>query len=266
MYYNKNNNKGNNMSIKKVPAKSKRAPVKTSTRKVPVKRPPVKKATVHRAKKSAASSPIVIDVNSTTKSASTMLDKAIDVIKWVDTPFKLFEVILLASVFFFGYFAWDSRTVILNAITQSSHQTNLKEVNHLIPIAVSLQKDLEAVSVIVHKASLVVNTRTTMLAFGPKGRDNTLDGLTSSLFNKDAVRNAAIIGMLNGEVVCDKMEVTGKSSEWEVKQGATFFCRGGIPPEVGDFDGYISVGFKTEPADLNVVKTRINLAASEMSQ
>jgi hypothetical protein len=235
---------------------------KPPVKKTPVKKQPVKKAPVKRAPRA----PIVIDVSSTTKSASSMLDKAIDLIKWVDSPFKLFEVILLASVFFFGYFAWDSRAVILNAITQSNKITNLKEVNHLIPVAVSLQKDLEAVSVVVHKASLVVNTRTTMLAFGPKGRDNSLDGLNSSLFNKDPIRNAAIIGMLNGEVVCDKLEVTGKSSEWETKQGATFFCRGGIPPEVGDFDGYVSVGFKTEPADLSVVKTRINLATSEMSQ
>ena len=249
------------MAIQKPPVK--KTPVKKPpVKKTPVKKQPVKKAPVKRAPRA----PIVIDVSSTTKSASSMLDKAIDLIKWVDSPFKLFEVILLASVFFFGYFAWDSRAVILNAITQSNKITNLKEVNHLIPVAVSLQKDLEAVSVVVHKASLVVNTRTTMLAFGPKGRDNSLDGLNSSLFNKDPIRNAAIIGMLNGEVVCDKLEVTGKSSEWETKQGATFFCRGGIPPEVGDFDGYVSVGFKTEPADLSVVKTRINLATSEMSQ
>jgi len=249
------------MAIQKPPVK--KTPVKKPpVKKTPVKKQPVKKAPVKRAPRA----PIVIDVSSTTKSASSMLDKAIDLIKWVDSPFKLFEVILLASVFFFGYFAWDSRAVILNAITQSNKITNLKEVNHLIPVAVSLQKDLEAVSVVVHKSSLVVNTRTTMLAFGPKGRDNSLDGLNSSLFNKDPIRNAAIIGMLNGEVVCDKLEVTGKSSEWETKQGATFFCRGGIPPEVGDFDGYVSVGFKTEPADLSVVKTRINLATSEMSQ
>jgi hypothetical protein len=50
------------------------------------------------------------------KTEASMIDKAIDLIKWVDTPFKLFEVILLASVFFFGYFAWDSRQVILNSI------------------------------------------------------------------------------------------------------------------------------------------------------
>lgn len=240
----------------------KKTPVKKPAPKPTIKKPVAKKAPVKKATNSA----IVIDVSSSTKSASSMMDKAIDLIKWVDTPFKLFEVILLASVFFFGYFAWDSRTVILNAITQSSKVTNLKEVNHLIPVAVSLQKDLEAVSVVVHKASLVVNTRTTMLAFGAKGRDNSLDGLISSLFNKDPGRNASIIGMLNGEVICDKLDVTSKSSEWEAKQGATFICRGGIPPEIGDFDGYVAVGFKTEPADLNVVKTRINLASSEMSQ
>ena len=247
------------MATKKVTPKT--TPV---TKKTPVKKAPVKRTVK---KISPVPAPIInVDVSSATKSASSMVDKAIDLIKWVDTPFKLFEVILLASIFFFGYFAWDSRTVILNAITQSSKVTNLKEVNHLIPVAVSLQKDLEAVSVVVHKASLVVNTRTTMLAFGPKGRDNTLDGLISSLFNKDPGRNAAIIGMLNGEVICDKLEGTSKSSEWEIKQGASFICRGGIPPEVGDFDGYIAVGFKTEPADLSVVKTRINLASSEMSQ
>jgi hypothetical protein len=249
------------MVIKKTPVK------KTPVKKAPAKKTPAKKAVTKKpAAKKPPNSSIVIDVGSGAKSANGIVDKAIDLIKWVDSPFKLFEVILLASVFFFGYFAWDSRTVILNAITQSSKITNLKEVNHLIPVAVGLQKDLDAVSVVVHKASLVTNTRTTMLALGPKGRDNTLDGLVSSLFNKDPVRNAAIIGMLNGEVVCDKLEVTGKTSEWEIKQGATFICRGGIPPEVGDFDGYVSVGFKTEPADLSVVKTRINLATAEMSQ
>jgi len=246
--------------VKKAPAK------KVAVKKSPVKKVVAKPTPVKRTKKPTASSPIVIDVSSTTKSASSMLDKAIDLIKWVDTPFKLFEVILLASVFFFGYFAWDSRTVILNAITQSSKVTNLKEVNHLVPVAESLQKDLEATTVIVHKASLNVNTRKTMLAFGPKGRDNSLDGLNSSLFSKDQSRNAGIIGMLNGEIVCDKISVLDKSSEWESKQGVTFICRGGIPPEIGDFDGYVAVGWRKEPSDIAVIKTRINLASSEMSQ
>jgi hypothetical protein len=250
------------MATKKVTPKT--TPV---TKKTPVKKAPVKR-TVKKISPAPATT-ISVDmssVNTATKSAGSMVDKAIDLIKWVDTPFKLFEVILLASVFFFGYFAWDSRTVILNAITQSSKITNLKEVNHLVPVVDSLQKDLEATTVIVHKASLNVNTRKTMLAFGPKGRDNSLDGLNSSLFSKDQSRNAGIIGMLNGEIVCDKISVLDKSSEWESKQGVTFVCRGGIPPEIGDFDGYVAVGWKKEPSDIAVIKTRINLASSEMSQ
>ena len=248
------------MATKKVIAKP------TVTRKKAI---PVKKTAVKRTVKKVSPAPasvISVDVSGATKSASSMMDKAIDLIKWVDTPFKLFEVILLASVFFFGYFAWDSRTVILDAITQSSKVTNLKEVNHLVPVVDSLQKDLEATTVIVHKASLNVNTRKTMLAFGPKGRDNSLDGLNSSLFSKDQSRNAGIIGMLNGEIVCDKISVLDKSSEWESKQGVTFICRGGIPPEIGDFDGYVAVGWRKEPSDIAVIKTRINLASSEMSQ
>jgi hypothetical protein len=250
------------MATKKVTPKT--TPV---TKKTPVKKAPVKR-TIKKISPASATT-ISVDmssVNTATKSAGSMVDKAIDLIKWVDTPFKLFEVILLASVFFFGYFAWDSRTVILDAITQSSKVTNLKEVNHLVPVVDSLQKDLEATTVIVHKASLNVNTRKTMIAFGPKGRDNSLDGLNSSLFSKDQSRNAGIIGMLNGEIVCDKISVLDKSSEWESKQGVTFVCRGGIPPEIGDFDGYIAVGWKKEPSDIAVIKTRINLASSEMSQ
>ena len=203
---------------------------------------------------------------SVVKTETSMVDKAIELIKWVDTPFKLFEVILLASVFFFGYFAWDSRQVILNSITTNTHVPKLREVEHLVPIAERLQKDLEATTVVVFKANLIVNSRTTLLSLSEKGRDKELDGLNSSLFGQDPARNFAIIAMLNGEVQCANLVVSGKSSEWESKQGVKFVCRGSIPPEMGAFDGYITVGFKVEPTDLNAVKTRINLASTEMAK
>ena len=89
------------MAIKKPTAVSVKKPTKVTAKKPVAKKTAPKKPVA----KKTAPAPIVIDVSSTTKSASSMLDKAIDLIKWVDTPFKLFEVILLASVFFFGYFA-----------------------------------------------------------------------------------------------------------------------------------------------------------------
>ena len=117
-----------------------------------------------------------------------------------------------------------------------------------------------------HKANLVVNGRTTLLAYGPKGRETSMDGYNSTLFNKDPVRNSAMISMLNGEVFCSKHEPTGKTSEWEKKQGVEFSCWVSIPPEIGEFDGYASVGFSKEPSDLTVVKTRLNLASTEMAK
>lgn len=196
----------------------------------------------------------------------TNVDKIIGLIEWVDNPFKLFTVILLSFLFFAGYFAWDSRQVILNSITNNTHKSSLREVPALEKIAQSLMKDLEADTVVVHKANLVVNGRTTLLAYGTKGRESAFDGYNSTLFNKDPVRNAAMIAMMNGEVYCAKHEPTGKTSEWEVKQGVTFSCWASIPPEIGEFEGYISLGFSKEPSDLTVVKTRMNLASTEMAK
>jgi hypothetical protein len=194
------------------------------------------------------------------------IDKVVDLIKWVDNPFKLFTVILLSFLFFAGYFAWDSKQVILQAITTSSHQTELKETPALMQVALSVQRDLEAETVTVHKASLVVNSRTTLFALNAKGHDKTLDGTNSSLFNKDPQRNQSMISMLGGEVYCDKLVVTGKNSDWEEKQGVKYVCRAGIPPQMGEFDGYISVGFKDVPEDPTEIKTRLNLATAEMSK
>ena len=200
------------------------------------------------------------------KTESGYLDKAIELIKWVDTPFKLFGVVVLTILFGFGYFAWDSRQVILNAITSHEKLPQLKERDSMIPIAEFMQKDLESVTVVVHKVNLVTNSRVTMFALSEKGIDRSLDGMVSSLFGADPSRNSAVIQMLAGEVACNPLVVTGKSSEWESKQGVTFVCRGSIPPPVGEFAGYIAVGFKKEPQDLTAVKTRINLASTELAK
>ena len=230
------------------------------TKATPAKKPAVKRAP---AKKAA---PKVVAPAKPIKTQTTMVAQAIDLIKWVDSPFKLVAVIVLTLVLGTAALVWDSRVVILNAITNSSHKSALREVPVLEKVAQGMMKDLEADTVVVHKANLVVNGRTTLVTYGPKGRDISFDGYNSTLFNKDPIRNSAMISMLNGEVFCSKHEVTGKTSEWEKKQGVEFSCWAGIPPEIGQFDGYISVGFQKEPSDLTVVKTRMNLAATEMAK
>jgi hypothetical protein len=73
----------------------------------------------------------------------TNVDKIIGLIEWVDNPFKLFTVILLSFLFFAGYFAWDSRQVILQAITTQDKMPQLAKQEDLLPPAQSLLKDVD---------------------------------------------------------------------------------------------------------------------------
>lgn len=196
----------------------------------------------------------------------TNVDKVIGLIQWVDNPFKLFTVILLSFLFFAGYFAWDSRQVILHAITTHENMPQLAKQEDLISPAQSLLKDVDGVIVLVHKANLATNSRTTVLALNADGsREKKIEGTVTSLFSASADRNAAMVAMLNGEVICEEFNPSSKVGEWGAKQGVKFMCRGSIPPDMGKFAGYVAIGFKDKVEDISALKTRINLAATDMA-
>jgi hypothetical protein len=206
-------------------------------------------------------------VKTEAKKDDSALGKVIGLIEWVDNPFKLFTVILLSFLFFAGYFAWDSRQVILHAITTQDKMPQLAKQEALLSPARSLMKDLDGLVVLVHKANLTTNSRTTVLALNADGsREKSMEGTVTSLFNASADRNAAMVAMLNNEVLCEDFNPSSKVGEWGAKQGVKFMCRGSIPPDMGKFAGYVAIGFKTKPEDIAALKTRINLAATDMSE
>jgi hypothetical protein len=195
-----------------------------------------------------------------------VIGRVTDLIKWVDSPFKLLTVILLSFLAFAGYFAWDSRQVILQAIQNQDHMPQLVKQEDFIEPAKSLMKDVDGLVVLVHKANLTINSRTTVLAINADGsREKKIEGTVTSLFNASADRNAAMVAMLNNEVLCEEFNPSSKVGEWGVKQGVKFMCRGSIPPDPGKFAGYIAIGFKDKPEDISALKTRINLASTDMS-
>ena len=228
---------------------------KKTTAKAPAKVAPVKRRTPK---------PTVVEAP---KPSTDAIGRVTDLIKWVDSPFKLFTVILLGFLAFAGYFAWDSRQVILQAIQNQDKMPQLVKQEALISPARSLMKDLDGLVVLVHKANLATNSRTTVLALNGDGsREKTMEGTVTSLFNASADRNSAMVAMLNGEVLCEDFNPSSKVGEWGAKQGVKFMCRGSIPPDMGKFAGYVAIGFKEKPEDIVALKTRINLAATDMSE
>ena len=242
------------MVTKKPPAKV--APVKRRTPK------PKPEQTINVSVAAPASAP-----KPEAKKDDSALGKVIGLIEWVDNPFKLFTVILLSFLAFSGYFAWDSRQVILQAITTQDKMPQLAKQDNLLAPARSLMKDVEGLVILIHKANLTTNSRTTVLALNADGsREKTMEGTVTSLFNASSDRNAAMVAMLNNEVLCESFNPSSKVGEWGIKQGVKFMCRGSIPPDPGKFAGYVAVGFKEKPEDIAALKTRINLAATEMSE
>jgi hypothetical protein len=240
---------------------------------VTAKKPPAKVAPVkRRAPKPKAEQTINVSVaapasKSETKKDDSTLGKIIGLIEWVDNPFKLFTVILLAFLAFAGYFAWDSRQVILQAITNQDKMPQLVKQEELIIPGRSLLKDVDGIVLLVHKANLSTNSRTTVLALNSDGsREKTMEGIVTSLFNASADRNAAMVAMLNNEILCEEFNPSSKVGEWGAKQGVKFMCRGSIPPDMGKFAGYVAIGFKQKPEDIAALKTRINLASTDMSE
>jgi hypothetical protein len=239
---------------------AKKAPAKTST-KAPAKVAPVKR----RTPKPKVVAPVVKQKPAEVAKTDA-IGRITDLIKWVDSPFKLLTVILLSFLAFAGYFAWDSRQVILQAIQNQDHMPQLVKQDDLVDPAKSLMKDVDGLVVLVHKANLTTNSRTTVLAINADGsREKKIEGTVTSLFNASPDRNAAMVAMLNNEVLCEEFNPSSKVGEWGVKQGVKFMCRGSIPPDPGKFAGYIAVGFASKPEDISALKTRINLASTDMS-
>jgi hypothetical protein len=230
---------------------AKKPVAKTAAKKAVVKRVPVKRLPIKRAK---------------AVQKQDMTDKILDLIKWVDNPFKLVSVILLSTIVFAGYFAWDSRQVILAAIQSNNSMPQLKTHEELVPMSNKLVKDIGAVGIVVNKVNLATNSRTTILAIANGERNHKLEGVTVSLFAASPERNADIVSMLNNEVSCKPFQSSSPVGEWAKSQGVTYMCRASIPNEIGKFAGYIAVGFKSEPLDINSVKTRMILTATEMDK
>ena len=193
-----------------------------------------------------------------------MTDKILDLIKWVDNPFKLISVVLLSTIFFLGYLTWDSRQVILAAISSNSTMPQLKTHDELLPLASRLVKDVNAVGIVVNKVNLATNSRTTVLAIANGERNHKLEGVTVSLFAASPERNADIVSMLNNEVACKPFESSSPVGDWAKSVGVKYMCRASIPSEIGKFAGYIAVGFKEEPRELVSIKTRMILTSTEM--
>jgi hypothetical protein len=205
-----------------------------------------------------------IEVIITPKAPSGWMDKTTDIVKWVDSPFKLFTVIIIGVTGLLGYVAYEQQELIIENLTSKDKMQTLLADEKLSSLSRDLLRDSGAEIVIVHNVNLPQNIRTTRIAQSHDGRFTPLEGKKGAFFSGAPERNKAAISMLNGEILCEPFKATSSAGDWTVSRGVTYTCRGSIPPDVGHMIGYIAVGFKKEPRDISSVKSLINQTARAM--
>jgi len=191
------------------------------------------------------------------------LDK---VLAYVTSPFRLFAIVLMAVLAFAGYFVWQNQEFILGAYKESKRMPSIVE-DRVEDAAAHLFKNTNATIVAVFKVNPMFGTRVLYRAYTKEGRDKTNDGLDVGLFTQNASNNADVVKLMANEIPCGEYRAAqSEMGLWYISKGVTYTCRISVPPEPSRFVGQITVGWETEPLDIDVARTMMDIAATMLSR
>jgi len=188
------------------------------------------------------------------------------VLAYVDSPFKLFAVILMAVIAFAGYIIYDHQELIVGTYKESQRLPSIAE-DRVDDVAVHLFKTTDATVVAVFKVNPLFGTRIQYRAYTKNGRDKTNDGLDVGLFTSNQANNHDVIALMASNIPCGEYKAAqSEIGLWYIEKGMRYGCRISVPPDPSRFVGQITVGWETPPADLEQAKAMLYIAATMLSR
>ena len=193
----------------------------------------------------------------------TVLDR---VLGYVDSPFKLFAIILMAVFAFVGYFVWQNQAFLIGAYKEQQKLPSIAE-DRVEDAAAHLFKNTDAVVVAIFKVNPMFGTRVLHRAYTKDGRDKTHEGLDVGLFTANVANNRDVVALMASEVPCGHYKTAqSEIGLWYMEKGMTYGCRISVPPEQGKFVGQITVGWKEEPPDVDQYRVLLQIAATMLAR
>jgi hypothetical protein len=188
------------------------------------------------------------------------------VLAYVSSPFRLFALVLMAVLTFAGYFVYTNQDLLIGAYKESKKIPTIAE-DRVEDAAAHLFKQSGALVVAVFKVNSMFGTRILYRAYGKNGRDKTNDGLDVGLFTQNAANNADVVKLMASEIPCGEYKsAQSEMGLWYIAKGVAYTCRISVPPEPGRFVGQITVGWATEPEDLDSARAMLQIAATMLSR
>jgi hypothetical protein len=193
----------------------------------------------------------------------SIIDK---VLTYVDSPFKLFAILVMGVVAFAGYFLWQNQTFMFDAYKESK---KLPEINDARADDASsmLLKKTGATVVAVFKVNPLFNSRVLYKAYTKDGRDKTIEDIDVGLFSQNSANNADVVKLMTNEIPCgDYRYAQSEVGLWYLEKGVTFTCRVSVPPDSHRFVGQVTVGWAEPPQDIQQVKFMLDIASAMLTK
>jgi hypothetical protein len=193
----------------------------------------------------------------------SIIDK---VLTYVDSPFKLFAILVMGVVAFAGYFLWQNQTFMFDAYKESK---KLPEINDARADDASsmLLKKTGATVVAVFKVNPLFNSRVLYKAYTKDGRDKTIEDIDVGLFSQNTANNADVVKLMTNEIPCgDYRYAQSEVGLWYLEKGVTFTCRVSVPPDSHRFVGQVTVGWAEPPTDIQQVKFMLEIASAMLTK
>jgi hypothetical protein len=194
---------------------------------------------------------------------ASIVDK---VLTYVDSPFKLFAILIMGVVAFAGYFLWQNQEFMFDAYKESK---KLPEINAARADDASsmLLKKTGATVVAVFKVNPLFNSRVLYKAYTKDGRDKTIEDIDVGLFSQNSSNNADVVKLMTNEIPCsDYRYAQSEVGLWYLDKGVTFTCRVSVPPDSHRFVGQVTVGWVEPPQDIQQVKFMLEIASAMLTK
>jgi hypothetical protein len=169
-------------------------------------------------------------------------------LNYIQSPFKLFAIVVLAVLGFGGFFIYQNQAFILSAY-EKKQSLPVMDSSKFDDTAKMLIKKTGASLVVIFEVDMVLNERKVVRMFDKDGRIKQWDGATTPLFSNNDANNKDAIALMAGQTPCHEYtKPRSLLSMYYMDRGITNACRVSVPSTPNAFIGQITLGFAEKPS------------------
>jgi hypothetical protein len=193
----------------------------------------------------------------------SIIDK---VLGYVDSPFKLFAILIMGVVAFAGYFLWQNQEFMRDAYKESKKLPEIN-VSRADETASMLLKKTDATVVAVFKVNPLFNSRVLYKAYTKDGRDKSIEDIDVGLFSQNTGNNNDVIALMTNQIPCSEYRYAqSEVGLWYLDKGVTYTCRVSVPPDSHRFVGQVTVGWAEPPQNIEQIKFMLEIASAMLTK